>query len=164
MRGAEAAPGLGPGALLVDVGIGSGTRDALSIADIRPVTRGEALADLENDLLLAKQWAVGVGGQLGGAWFDFRQVFTPSGNMKDQDWAIRGVIKRILVRGPPMSVFLGIGIEYGEARSWTDTRSYSDIGPRTFFTGGTARLGFNCPASSPVQLHGERRCATISWN
>lgn len=112
----------------------------LSVTDIRPGPRGESIAGVE--LSLATEHLAGtIETQLGAGWFDFRQLFGPSGNIKDQSWAVRPSIDYLMRLGDTTKGFVGLGMEYGEWRSWTDTRLYSARGPHAFFTGGVLRLG-----------------------
>ena len=125
----------------------------LSVTDIRPGPRGESIAGV--DLRLATEhWAGGIETQLGAAWFDFQQLFGPSGNIKDQSWALRPSLDRLMGLGGATKCFVGLGMEYGEWRSWTDTRLYSSRGPHAFFTGGVLRLGI-LHRCGRFDLHGE---------
>jgi len=140
----------GSGALLVGIGVGGGGRDLLSIADVRPAWHGQAVADLEVQYLLRKRWAVAIEGRAAGSWFDFRQTLGASGNIKDQDLALRAMLDH-----RTRAAFVGVGVEYGQARSFTYTRFYDDEGPRTYFLGGALRVGLAHEIHPRVQVHGE---------
>jgi hypothetical protein len=145
----------GPGSVSVGVKVGAETRDLLSIGDIRPTVRGNVLGDLSIGVALWRDWEAGVGARVGGSWFDFRAPLGASGNIKDQTWSSYLSVDKAIARSPAFSVSLGLLGEYGEARSWTDTRTYSQEGPRTFFGGGGARIGVLTPIGSRAHLQGE---------
>ena len=153
---AAGSPDPGSGGLLVGLRLGSAARDLLSITDIRPVSRGEAVAEIEVDYLIGERWVAGVGGRFAGSWFDFSQaVSAANGNIKDQDLTIRGAVDRIVSRGSSLSTYVGLGVEYGQARSFTYTRLFNYEGPRTYYLGGLLRVGITHPVLSRLQLHGE---------
>jgi len=79
-------------------------------------------------------------GSYGGAWFDFVGPGI-AGDIEDVSWRVRGGIDRVYRAGETFTVFVGPGMEYGEARSWLHTSSSRDAGPRVFMTGGSVRLG-----------------------
>ena len=138
------------------MGIGGGTRDGLSVADIRPVSRGEAIAQVGLAVALGSGWDADVDGRLGASWFDFSQPLTrASGNIKDQSWAVRGTIDRVFPHSGSSSVRLGVGVEYGESRSWTDTRFYSDQGPRAYHTGAVLRVKIDHALHPRLRVFGE---------
>jgi hypothetical protein len=56
----DGATQLGSGTLTFGVGAGTATRDLLSISDIRPVSRGEAVVDVELRYHLGDDWGVGL--------------------------------------------------------------------------------------------------------
>jgi hypothetical protein len=99
---------------------------------------------------------IATGGQFGGGWFDFRGFFnSPSGNIKDQVWRVHSSLVRLFPVSEKMAIYLGGGILYGEACSWTDTRFYSDEGPRTRFFGGLADVGLDRQIGSRMALYAE---------
>ena len=133
--------------------VGPSIRNMLSVADIRPASRSHGIAGVDARLA-GERWGIGVGAYLGGTWFDFHQQSGfPSGNIKDQCWLIRPRVERLLSIDDKTSLVIGTGVEYGEWRSWTDTRLYSARGPRAFFTGGTLRLGIEHHPGR-FELHG----------
>lgn len=142
-------------AIQFGVGIGGGTRDGLSISDVRPVTRGELVGTADISVALDEMWSASVAGHLGGSWFDFKQEFATSGNMKDQMWSGGISVSRFLSRPGKVRTWIGLGAEYGEARSWTDTRLFSDAGPRVSFVGGGPSAGVAYAPWQSVKVYGE---------
>lgn len=134
--------------------LGAGARDVLSVTDVRPASRGESIAGADVRLS-SEHWAWGLAGRLGASWFDFRQPFGyPSGNIKDQSWSVQPSVDRLIPVGADNQWLVGLGMEYGEWRSWTDTRLYSARGPHAFFAGGVLRLGL-LHRCRRVNFHGE---------
>jgi hypothetical protein len=121
----------------------------LSIAEIRPAWHGQAVADIEIQYLLGDRWTVAIEGRAAGSWFDFRQTLGASGKINDQDLAVRGMLDR-----RAGSAFVGVGLEYGQARSFTYTRFYDDEGPRARFVGAALRVGLAHAIQPRIQIHG----------
>jgi hypothetical protein len=153
---AAGATDAGRGGLLVGVRLGAATRDLLSISDTRPLSRGEAVAEVEVGYHIGERWLVAVGSRFGGSWFDFKQaVSAANGNIKDQDLTLRGAFDRVVSRGPEVSTYVGMGAEYGQARSFTATRFFDDEGPRTYYLGGLLRAGATWSVHRRWQLQAE---------
>ncbi len=142
-------------AIQIGVSVGGGTRDGLSITDVRPVSRGEAVAIADLTLALNNVWSVTAAGRLGASWFDFEQELATSGNMKDQCWSGGLAINRCLLRSGKVAIWAGLATEYGEARSWTDTRLFSDVGPRVKWFGGGPTAGATCELWRDLKAYGE---------
>lgn len=145
-----------PAGVAVRLGIGTGTQDILSISETRPVSHGFGFGTFQVDLNLGSDWVIATGGRFGGAWFDFRGFFnSPSGNIEDQVWRVHSSLDRLFTVSEKTAVYFGGGILYGESRSWTDTRFYSDEGPRTRFLGGLAHGGLDRQVGTRMALYAE---------
>jgi hypothetical protein len=146
----------GSGALLLGISAGVATRDLLSVTDVRPASRGETVAEVELAYHVKDSWAVAVGARFGGSWFDFQQdlVFS-TGNIKDQDLVVRGALDHVLSLAPLASAHIGIGVEYGQARSFTSTRFFDEEGPRTYYLGGLMRAGCSYAILPRLQIQAE---------
>lgn len=135
------------------VQLGAGTRDAvnLSLFNLQPEPRGEAMAAV--DLRLAfEHWALGLEGWFGASWFEEKQEnFPDSETQKDQSWAVRPAVDRLFPIGSATRWWIGAGFEYGEWRSWWDVSGQGLQGPRTYFTGGVLRTGLE-QRVGPVDL------------
>ncbi len=144
-----------PRSVSVSLRVGTEVRDLLSIADVRPVGRSTVVGEMDLGYEPHGMWRAEIGGRVGGSWLDFRQPLLASGNIKDQTWGVHAGLDRWIVRGSRASAYLGAFGEYGEARSWSDTRTYSQSGARTFSAGGGARIGFVNPIGGRCDLLGE---------
>jgi hypothetical protein len=121
------------------------TFDTMSAGDSRPVPRGESGLRLSLDGLVDPKWGVALSAHFGGAWFDWSDpVYNITGRIEDAAWGARLGADRIFTIGAGRG-FVGLGVEYGEARSWLETlgvqQDISDEGPTCFMTGGYVRLG-----------------------
>ncbi len=152
---AQASAVHAPGTLEFALKLGTQTRDLLSVGDIRPTPRGEVFGDASVTIALPGNWDAGAGARVGGAWLEFRQPLGASGNIKDQMFTAYVSCDRWIVQAPGIGVALGATGEYGEARSWTDARTYSQEGPRTFVGGGSVRMSVLKELGSRLSLQGE---------
>jgi hypothetical protein len=143
----------GPGALLVSVGLAQSVTDRLSVSDIRPQARGEWGGRVDLDYQFSERWAATIAGQVGGSWFDFNG-FAVSGKIVDASWSVRTGVDRLIPAGGA-TLAVGIGLEYGEARSWLDNLVISQEGPHNYTLGGSARVGISSPFLGRVQAYGE---------
>jgi hypothetical protein len=114
----------------------------LSVSDIRPGERGEMGGFVDVTCGLGSKWAATLSGNYGGAWFDFVGPGV-AGDIEDVSWRVRGGVDRKYRASETITVFMGPGIEYGEARSWLHTSTSRDAGPRVFGTGASFRLGLS---------------------
>ena len=151
---ARASQPAGAGALLVGVALAQGVSDRLSVSDIRPQTRGEWGGRVSLDYLLTERWGASLAGQVGGSWFDFNG-FAVSGKIVDSNWGVRAGVDRLIHAGGASTLSIGIGLEYGEARSWLDNLTISQEGPHNYLVGGSARVGVSTPLLARFQVYGE---------
>jgi hypothetical protein len=93
-------------------------------------------------------------GQVGGSWFDFNG-FAVSGKIVDASWSARAGVDRLIPAGGRATLFTGVGLEYGEARSWLDNLTISQAGPHNYAVGGSARVGISSSLLGRVQVYGE---------
>jgi len=96
-------------------------------------------------------WTTGLAGRFSGAWYDFSDPAV-AGNIKEVSWTIRLGLDRTIVSAGRLSLSVGLGAEYGEARSWLHNLSGTFEGPRAFEAGGSARLIAAMPVSSKTQF------------
>jgi len=143
----------GPGALSLGIAAGGRAFDAMSVGDVRPQPRGEVIGTVEVAYVMTRNWSGSVSWRFGGSWFDFTDGLGASGNIKDDSWVIRSFVDRQLHLSGGRRLSLGIGYEYGEARSWVKTSVSSDEGPHTFTSGGAFRIGLHQAWGSRVEFH-----------
>lgn len=93
-------------------------------------------------------------GQVGGSWSDFNG-FAVSGKIVDASWSLRAGLDRLIPVGRGGTLFAGIGLEYGESRSWLDNLTISQQGPHNYNFGGSARIGVSSPFVARFQVYGE---------
>jgi hypothetical protein len=151
---ASAPQPTGEGAFVVSAALAQGVSDRLSVGDIRPQSRGEWGGRLGLDYQFSERWVVTVASQVGGSWFDFNG-FAVSGKIVDASWSGRVGVDRLVPAGGGATLWVGLGLEYGEARSWLDNLTISQEGPHNYAVGGSARFGVSSPALGRVQLYGE---------
>lgn len=142
------------GALLVGVALAQGSFDRLSVSDIRPQSRREWGGRVGLDYQLSERWAATVTGYVGGAWFDFNG-FAVSGKIVDASWSARAGVDRVISVGGGSTLSIGVGFEYGEARSWLDNLTISQAGPHNYTTGGSTRVAIVSPRLARFQIYGE---------
>ncbi|MGH9194233.1 MAG: hypothetical protein ACRD1T_00655, partial [Acidimicrobiia bacterium] len=118
------------------VGLGAQGRsfETMSVADIRPMTHGEFGGRTEIGYRVAGPWWVVATGHFGGAWFDFNGPAV-SGKIEDFSWLVRGGTELHVPAFRRVALYLGLGGEYGESRSWLDAASASDEGPEVYSVG-----------------------------
>lgn len=144
----------GEGTLLVGIALAQGVSDRLSVSDIRPQTRGEWGGRVGLDYQFSERWAASLAGQVGGSWFDFNG-FAVSGRIVDASWGVRAGVDRLIPIGGAPRLSIGIGLEYGEARSWLDNLTISQKGPHNYTVGGSGRVGISSPFLARFQVYGE---------
>ena len=145
------------GALLLGLELQQRNFDTMSADDTRPIARGDAGVRVSIDRLLTARWALGVSAHFGGTWLDWSDpLYNTAGKIEDAAWTARCGVDRVFVVGERGVAFMGAGIEYGEARSWSHTLSpapgtgyggqnIDDEGPRCYTTGGYARFAAMTP-------------------
>jgi len=143
--------------------------DTMSAGDARPVARGDAGARVSIDRLLTPCWGLELSAHFGGTWLDWSDpLYNIAGKIEDAAWDTRLGMDRVFTVGARGMAFAGVGIEYGEARSWLHTlgpppgsgvggQNIADEGPRCYRTGGYARLAAMTPVWRRMAL-----CAQIS--
>jgi hypothetical protein len=136
------------------VALAQGASDRLSVGDIRPEPHGEWAGRVSLDYRFSERWAATFAGQIGGSWLDFNG-FAVSGKIVDASWTCRAGVDRLIPAGHGALLFVGIGLEYGEARSWLDNLTISQEGPHNYVGGGSARIGIASPFVGRVQAYGE---------
>lgn len=130
------------------------TFDTMSAGDSRPVSRGESGIRLSIDGLVDPRWALALSASFGGAWFDWSDpVYNSTGRIEDAAWGARLGVDRVFPVGAG-SGFVGLGADYGEARSRVKTLVQRPL-PGTpleiaeerasYMTGGYMRLGGMTP-------------------
>jgi hypothetical protein len=156
----------GQGAWFGGIGVQQRVFDSMSIGDSRPTARADAGVRGSIERLLTPRLVLGVSAYFGGSWFDWSDPsFNTAGNIEDVSWDVRLGLDRALPLGERGVALVGVGVEYGEAHSWTHTlgassvggQDISDEGPRCYRTGGFARLA----AVSPM-WRGMALCAEVS--
>jgi len=133
--------------LFVAASLGQKSVDILSEGDIRPSARPFIFTGLELQYLPWDRWGASVSGQLGGSFFDFNGLGT-SGNVEEVTWSARiGVdwVDRLTRR---RALYVGLGYEYCEAKSWLKNLQVAEDGPRNVLHGGSIRAGATLPAAS----------------
>ena len=155
---ASAPQPAGAGAIVVGAALAQGVSDRLSVGDIRPQPHGEWGGRVGLDYQFSERWAVTLAGQVGGSWLDFNG-FAVSGKIVDANWSGRVGVDRLILAGGGATLFIGIGLEYGEARSWLDNLTISQEGPHNYAVGGSARVGISEPPRGAGP--GLRRAAPI---
>jgi hypothetical protein len=153
---AEGRPG--SGTWLLGLELQQRTFDTMSAGDTRPLVRGDAGVRVSIDHLLTPRWALGLSGHFGGTWLDWSDpLYNTAGNIEDAAWDVRLGVDRVFPLGMGGMVFAGVGIEYGEARSWIHTlgpppgsgaggQNIDDEGPHCYRTGGYVRASAMTPA------------------
>lgn len=126
----------------------------MSVGDIRPQPHGDWAGRISLDYQFSERWAATLAGQAGGSWLDFNG-FAVSGRIVDASWTARAGVDRLIPAGGGSLLFVGIGLEYGEARSWLDNLTISQEGPHNYMVGGSARVGISSPLVGWVQFYGE---------
>ena len=169
--GVGASPGRagerpGAGAWLVGLDLQQSSLETMSAGDTRPVARADAGVRASIEWLFEPSWSLGLSGHFGGSWFDWSDpFFNTAGKIEDVAWDTRLGLDRVLPLGERGMAFVGAGIEYGEAHSWTHTlgaaaqggQDIADEGPRCYRTGGYARLAAISPTWRRMAL-----CAEVS--
>ena len=141
------------GAWLLGLELQQRSFDTMSASDSRPVARADAGVRGSIDWLLAPRWALGLSAHFGGSWFDWSDpVSNTAGKVEDTAWDTRLGVDRVLSVGQRGMALIGVGVEYGEARSWVHT-----LGPHCYATGGYARLASMTPVWRRMAL-----CAQVS--
>jgi len=145
---------VGAHAIIIGVGAGARAFDRLAKADPRPSRRGELNGGIELGYFLTPSLRVSLMGRLGGTFFDFDGAFG-SGNASEQSWGGRGGLDWVQETQGPLSPYLGLGYDYGEARSWIRSPLQDDEGPRNIFSGVSTRAGVNLHLSPRLRLNWE---------
>lgn len=114
--------------------------EALSIADIRPQTRGELGGDVAISLPLTEAWWWAASGYFGGGRFDFARPGA-AGTITDFSWLVRGGLDWRPERGAQSAFYCGAGYEYGESRSWLHASSANESGPHAYSSAAYLRMG-----------------------
>lgn len=144
----------GAHALLFGVGAQQRSFESVSVNDSRPRTYGEFAGRADVSYLITDRWAFALSLRAGGSWFDFNG-FGTSGRIVDSSWGLRAGFDRVFPWGERQWVLVGLGLEYGESRSWLDTFAASSEGPHVYMTGGTARVALVRQLGSRYQLFGD---------
>jgi hypothetical protein len=156
----------GAGAWLLGLELQQRQFDTMSAGDSRPLTRADAGARLSIDQLLTPAWALGLSAHFGGMWLDWSEpVFNVAGKIEDVAWGVSLGVDRVFAVGTGGKAFAGVGVEYGETRSWLAdlgaqlpySQDFSDEGPHSYMTGGYARLAMMTPVWRRTAL-----CAQVS--
>jgi hypothetical protein len=150
-----AAPALGnQGELALRLAAGSRGFDHLSFSDARPLMRGEDLGRLELKYGASEKWSLVLAGQYGGSFYDFVGLGI-AGSVKDVSWTSGAAIERVVPVGEEARLFVALGFEYGESRSWLKDNAFSEDGPRNIFLGGTASMGAAIPLWKALSITAE---------
>jgi hypothetical protein len=126
----------------------------LSVSDLRPVSRGEVGGRAEVAMQLGKDWLADLSGYYGGSWYEFSGPGV-SGNVKDASWGGRLGIDKIFSFAERSELYCGLGLDYGETRSWLKNLVVSEDGPHAFSVGGSLRIGIAYPSRSRIQATGQ---------
>jgi hypothetical protein len=156
------------GAWLLGLELQQRNFDTMSAGDARPLARGDAGVRGSIDRLLTPRWSLSLSAHFGGTWFDVSDPLQiTAGKIEDAAWDARCGVDRVFSVGAGGMGFVGAGIEYGEARSWAHTlgtvpiapgrQEIADEGPRSYRTGGYARLEAMTPLWRRMAL-----CAQVS--
>lgn len=142
---AEARPEAGSGGPTVSLAVGPRWYDAIGEGDSRPSPRSEAGAKLQLGYRGASGWQASAGGWLGGSFFDFEGVGV-SGDLREATFGLSVEVARSVQVSNRRSLCLGLGAEYGEARSWLRNLLVERDGPHSYLGGGYLRLGMRWAA------------------
>ena len=151
------------GWLSMGVGVEQEWAERLSVGDSRPTARGFAGGRLDIGAGLSESWGLGLTIRLVGA----RDAFSGlggSGRIDDVAWAVDFGADRFCHESRSTIATVGVGIGYGEARSWLRSTVEDERGPTNYCVGPFMRaslahkLGENwwCFAESQTHLQFER--------
>jgi hypothetical protein len=137
-------------AFLFGLGVRTRAVEAMSVVDVRPATRGEVGADVDVGLRTWCGWWLRASGYVGGTWFDY-QGPASSGKIEDLTWLIRTGVDRRFSASRRVVPYLGVGVEYGESRSWLHAFAASEEGAHAYTAGGYVRLGGELQVAGPLR-------------